>query len=130
MQSDSDAKPAILIVEDSAVLCKIATLSLQKYDVQIEVANDGIQAVEAVGRQNFDLILMDVAMPRMSGLEATMRIREMLGERHIPIVGVTASENRQNCLQAGMDDVLSKPADYHRIVEQWLPNVRRTDGGG
>jgi CheY-like chemotaxis protein len=116
-------RPIILVVEDSAVLRNVAGLHLKRYNVDVDYAADGFEALDAVRQKPYSLILMDVNMPNMSGLEATRKIREIEDAREIPIVAVTASEIKENCLQAGMNDYVTKPADYHRIVQRWLPKV-------
>ena len=94
---------------------------LGKMGHQIELATNGLEAVEQWRQSDFDLILMDVQMPVMTGLQATMQIRreEAIGA-HVPIVAMTASamsEERDRCLAAGMDDFISKPVSY-QVIEQ------------
>ena len=87
---------------------------LQKQGYQVGVAENGQEALEKLQQFSFDLILMDIQMPIMNGLEATLEIRrlEQDSARHIPIVALTAHaspEDRERCLHAGMDEYLSKP---------------------
>lgn len=103
----------ILLAEDGAVNQRVAVLMLESRGHEVTVANNGREAVERFKSGAFDLILMDVQMPEMDGLEATRTIRglETDGD-HIPIVAMTAhamSGDRERCLEAGMDDYLSKP---------------------
>ena len=102
----------ILLAEDNAVNQKLALRLLERLGQQAEVAEDGLAAVEALERADFDLVLMDVQMPRLDGLEATRRIRDRWPDRRVRIVGVTANAmagDREACLAAGMDDYVSKP---------------------
>ncbi|MBM3747782.1 MAG: response regulator [Acidobacteria bacterium] len=109
----------ILLAEDNAVNEKMAVHFLAKLGHQVVVARDGRQAVETFTRERFDLVLMDVQMPEMDGLEATrlIRERELAAGAHTPILAMTAHAlkgDRERCLDAGMDSYLSKPV---RIAE-------------
>jgi PAS domain S-box-containing protein len=124
---DVAARLPILLVEDSAPNRLVAKSILSKGGYSVEAVENGLQAVSAVAEKSYGLVLMDVAMPEMDGLEATRAIRTLPGEAaHVPIVAMTAgafSEDRQRCLDAGMDDHLSKPivrAELMRAVERWL----------
>ncbi len=100
----------VLVVEDNAVNRHVVEEFLRRQAAEVSCAPDGRAALEAVGIGSFDLILMDVQMPDMDGLEATRRLRDA-GCR-VPIVGLTAyalEGDRQRCLDAGMDDYLTKP---------------------
>ncbi len=104
----------ILLVEDGKANQTVAIGLLTKVGHTVQLAENGFEAIEAYQREWFDVILMDVAMPEMDGLEATRRIRELERESgaHIPIVAVTAHAmkgDRQRCLDSGMDDYVSKP---------------------
>ena len=103
----------ILLAEDGVVNQRVAVLMLESRGHAVTVANNGREAVERFKSDAFDLILMDVQMPEMDGLEATRTIRGLeTGSDHIPIVAMTAhamSGDRERCLAAGMDDYLSKP---------------------
>ncbi len=104
----------ILLAEDNPVNQKLAVGILSKYGHQIEVVDNGLKAVAAVAAQTFDLVLMDVQMPVMDGIEAVKQIRsnEPPGCSKVPIIAMTAhalASDRQRCLEAGMDDYLSKP---------------------
>ncbi|MFC1572686.1 response regulator [Candidatus Eisenbacteria bacterium] len=111
---DSRRKLSILLAEDNLVNQKLATKILEKEGHTVTVANDGRKAVEAVKQEAFDLVLMDVQMPTMDGLEATATIREMERESgtHVPIIAMTAHTmmgDREKCLAAGMDEYVAKP---------------------
>jgi len=104
----------ILLAEDSFVNQKLAVGLLEKWGHQVTVAGNGLEAVEAAMHRPFDLIIMDVQMPEMDGLEATheIRAREKADGRHVPILAMTAHAmkgDRQRCLDAGMDEYICKP---------------------
>jgi two-component system sensor histidine kinase/response regulator len=109
----------ILLVEDDDVNQKYVLRVLQRNGVHADLAIDGRRAVDAVMKSQYDLVLMDVQMPRMDGLEATAQIRFREGSsRHTPIVGLTANAlpgDRERCLAAGMDDYLSKPVSVEQL---------------
>jgi CheY-like chemotaxis protein/anti-sigma regulatory factor (Ser/Thr protein kinase) len=119
----------VLLVEDDQVNRTIASFMLQDLGHQVDLAEDGVQAVELAAATRYDLILMDMQMPRMDGLEATRRIRRQPGPtsvRRMPIVAITANafdQDRQACLDAGMDDFVTKPIvpDVLReVLGRWL----------
>jgi signal transduction histidine kinase/CheY-like chemotaxis protein len=104
----------ILLVEDNAVNRRLAVRLLEQAGHQVTVVADGAEAVARTAAESFDLVLMDVHMPGMSGLEATaaIRAREQTTGRHLPIVALTASAikgDREQCLEAGMDGYVTKP---------------------
>jgi signal transduction histidine kinase/ActR/RegA family two-component response regulator len=104
----------ILLVEDNPVNQKIALRMLQKMQHQVEVASNGVEALQKFERTKFELILMDVSMPVMDGFEATRQIREReaLSGGRVPIIALTANAmdgDREKCFLSGMDDYLAKP---------------------
>jgi len=114
----------VLVAEDNAINQRLARVILEKRGHAVEVVRTGREAVEAVGAESFDVVLMDVQMPEMDGLEATRLIREREARegdgRRIPIVALTAHAmggDRERCLAAGMDDYATKPLDAERLVE-------------
>jgi CheY-like chemotaxis protein len=112
----------ILLAEDNVVNQKLALRILQQMGYRADVASNGIEAVESVARQPYDVVLMDVQMPEMDGLEATRRIvaRTPDGTRRPRILAMTANAmegDREMCLAAGMDDYLTKPIRVEQLVE-------------
>ncbi len=115
-------QPKILLAEDNLINQKLMELLLGKMGCRITVASDGQQAIELLEKQLFDLVLMDVLMPKMDGFEATqvIRKREQNTDRRIPIIAMTAlamKGDKQKCLAAGMDDYISKPVNFEKLAE-------------
>ncbi|THD58984.1 ATP-binding protein [Phenylobacterium sp.] len=117
-----DRPMRLLVVEDNAVNRELITTLLSPFGIEIDTACDGAEAVEAVGRHRYDVILMDMQMPVMDGLTATRRIRA-LADRDVartPIIAMTANvlpEQVARCREAGMDDHLGKPINLPRMLE-------------
>jgi PAS domain S-box-containing protein len=114
----------ILVAEDNAVNQRLALLMLQKLGYQGDVVSNGADALEALEGTRYDVVLMDVQMPEVDGLEATRRIHERWGSERPHIVAVTAgamSEERDRCLAAGMDDYLSKPMRIEELSAALAP---------
>jgi PAS domain S-box-containing protein len=115
------SRKKILLAEDNAINQKVALLTLQKLGHDIHVASNGLEVLDALKKENYDIILMDVQMPEMDGLEATRRIREEFKGAARPwIIAMTANamvEDREICLSAGMDDYLSKPVKLEAIED-------------
>ena len=121
----------ILLAEDNVVNQKLAIRLLDKLGYRADVAGNGFEAIEALERQPYDLLLSDVQMPEMDGLEATRRILERWPEGERPwIVAMTAeamSGDRERCLEAGMNDYLTKPIRVEDLVAAIKRTGRRTD---
>ena len=117
----------ILMAEDNAVSQRLATRMLERQGHTVVAVGDGRQALAALERESFDLVLMDVQMPEMDGFEATGAIRERersTGE-HLPVIAMTAyamKGDRERCLEAGMDDYVSKPIqreELSSVIGKW-----------
>ncbi len=111
----------ILLAEDNTINQKLAIGLLKKQGHNLTIANDGVEAVELFKQSDFDLILMDVQMPKMDGIEATSAIREleMSRQKRTPIVAMTAhamTGDRERCLAAGMDEYVSKPIRLPKLL--------------
>ena len=109
----------ILVAEDNAVNQKLVLRLLGRMGYQADVASDGLQAIAALERDGYDVVLMDVQMPEVDGLEATRRIRTRWPDRRLRIIAMTANAmagDREACLEAGMDDYVSKPIGVEELV--------------
>lgn len=116
----------MLVAEDNLVNQKVLLLLLERLGHHVDVALNGLQAVEATLRQSYDLVLMDVCMPEMDGLEATRRIRKALpgakGPRIIAVTANVAPSDEVACRDAGMDDFMGKPVRpkiLERMIQRW-----------
>jgi two-component system, sensor histidine kinase and response regulator len=133
-----DAAPAdsgtahLLLVEDHAINREVARAVLERFGYTVDMAEDGLAAIEAVQDGQYELVLMDVQMPRLDGLEATRRIRALgNGLGRIPILAMTANAmqgDAARCFEAGMNDYIAKPIDTEELRTKliyWLANARR-----
>jgi len=113
----------ILLAEDNLINQKLATSLIQRMGHKVSVAQNGRKAIEAIETERFDVVLMDVQMPEMDGLEATRAIRSsenLTGRPRIPIIAMTAyamAGDRERCLEAGMDGYISKPVNPQELFE-------------
>lgn len=112
----------ILLVEDNLLNQRIVMFSLKKYNHEVTIANDGLEAVEKFSEAKYDFILMDIMMPVMDGIEATVKIREVevmnQVEKRTPIIALTANtmdNDRNTCLSYGMDEFMAKPFDIEKL---------------
>lgn len=115
------ARPApILVVEDNPINQKVLATLLRKRGYEVDVANDGAQAVQRAAEREYGLILMDLQMPVLDGYEATRLIRSFTHSTRPPIIAVTAytlNGEKEHCLEAGMNGYLPKPVDSHELIE-------------
>ena len=116
----------ILVVDDDAMNREVAEMTLQVTGLQVDVAEDGSQAIHMAAGRSYAAILMDVQMPVIDGLMATQRIRSLPRCAAVPIIAMTANaftEDRERCLAAGMNDFLVKPFDPQHLYEillKWI----------
>jgi CheY-like chemotaxis protein len=118
----------ILLAEDNVVNQKLTLRILRQMGYRADVAANGLETVESVARQTYDVILMDVQMPDMDGLEATQKIIARWFEERPRIIGLTANAmqgDREMCLAAGMDDYIVKPIQLNELVEALKKTKKR-----
>ncbi len=113
---------SILLVEDNILNQRIVALSLKKFNYNVTIANNGLEAFEFFKKQKFDVILMDIMMPVMDGIEATVKIRDYEKENSItpetPIIAITANtmdNDREKCISYGMNEFMAKPFDMNKL---------------
>ena len=117
-----EEKLKILLVEDNLLNQRVVMFSLKKYNHEVIIANNGVEAVEKFNEDKYDVILMDIMMPIMDGLEATVKIREVEKmnniEKRTPIIALTANtmdNDRDKCISYGMDEFMAKPFDIEKL---------------
>ena len=135
--SEGGRRPVVLVAEDNEINQTLATRMLEKRGIEVRLAANGREAVDAVASDRFDLVLMDCQMPELDGYAATREIRRAEGdERHTPIVAMTAHSmrgDRDRCLAVGMDDYLSKPLDtraFDLALSRWVGELRGAEEQG
>jgi signal transduction histidine kinase len=119
----------ILLAEDDPINREVVEEPARLAGLIVDTACDGAEAVERAGRLRYDLVLMDMQMPRMNGLDATRAIRKLPGYTDVPVIALTANvfeEDRVNCLAAGMNDFVGKPVDPEGLLRVMLKWFART----
>jgi signal transduction histidine kinase/CheY-like chemotaxis protein/HAMP domain-containing protein len=125
----------VLVVEDNPVNRRVAASLLERLGLTVFTANNGLEALQALEQGTFDLVLMDVQMPTMDGLEAARRIRLQPKYSDLPIIALTAHaarSDRDRCICAGMNDYLTKPVNRNELkslMEKWLPSDTSNSDG-
>jgi signal transduction histidine kinase/DNA-binding response OmpR family regulator len=121
------SRPRVLVVEDNLVSQKVAALTLESMGYHVDVASNGLEAIDGLARISYAAVLMDCQMPEMDGYDATSTIRRHEGARqHTPIIAMTAGASRdekERCLDSGMDAYLTKPlrrAELGTVLQRWL----------
>ncbi|MBT3846159.1 MAG: response regulator [Gammaproteobacteria bacterium] len=115
----------ILLVEDNKINQQVVMHAVESIGIEVSVVEDGVEAVEAVNRNHYDLVLMDIQMPKLDGYEATQRIRLQHPADRLPIIAMTANAmtgDKEKALEVGMNDYLSKPIDIDvlfKILQHW-----------
>ncbi len=144
-EANARSSKRILMAEDNIVNQKVAALQIKKLNFRVDVVANGQEAIKALQRIPYDVVLMDCQMPEMDGLETTREIRKreaLIGKgdfpsderlagntRHIPIIAMTANamkEDQEKYLESGMDDVISKPlnqVELEKILAKWMPRI-------
>lgn len=133
-------RPRVLVVEDNAVNQEVAALLLRELGCRVDVAINGVEALQACSSQEYQLLFMDCQMPEMDGMQAAAELRRReagaANRRRLPIVALTAHSlkvDREQCLAAGMDDHLGKPftlGALFAMLEKWIPRPGQSAGAG
>ena len=123
----------VLLVEDEPINQEVSRHLLEEVGLLVDLAQDGLQALEMTRQNRYALIMMDIQMPNLNGIDATLVIRRMPEHAKIPILAMTANaydEDRKACIEAGMNDHLSKPVDPEALFKTLLKWLGRQETGG
>ncbi len=123
----------VLLVEDDPITQRVATRQLERAGLEVDVAGNGLLALEMIRNGNYQVVLMDIRMPGMDGISVTRKVREMEAGRgvHLPIIGLSAhafEEVQQECEEAGMDDFLVKPVDPKTVLSRIMLQIEADSG--
>jgi CheY-like chemotaxis protein len=130
MSVEPQPKPLILLVEDNPIQLRISKAYAEKLGMEVHGVSNCKEAIEALEKRKYALILMDWRMPEIDGIQCTRSIRDVDAKNglHTPIVALTAramTGDKEKCLAAGMDDYLAKPfttAQLREVMSRWIPN--------
>ena len=123
----SSSKPIVLLVEDTPINQQLATELLQDIHVDVDIAENGILAIQALQKKSYQVVLMDMNMPEMDGFETIKEIRKNPEFKNLPVIAMSAysqDEAAQDCLKAGMNDYISKPIDpvnFYSVLNKYIP---------
>ncbi len=119
---------SVLLVEDNPINQMVATEILESENMSVVKACTGYEAIDAIKKQEFDIVLMDVQMPELDGLETTRLIRTEMKNMHLPIVAMTAHAmygDREKCIESGMNDYITKPIDQKKLFQVMKKNIKK-----
>ena len=121
MPDISNKKLKVLVTEDEAINRMYITTILERNGWDIDEASDGLEAIECIKNNDYDVVLMDISMPRLNGIDATIQIRRDEEDgKHLPVIALTAHafpSDRKKFLGAGMDDVVVKPLNEETLLD-------------
>lgn len=125
MNINDSPEICILVVEDNQINQKIARIFLEDAGYKVDIAANGKEAISHANKKQYDLILMDIGLPDIDGIEVTKHIRKIKNSPHVPIIALTASgeDYREKCLDAGMNDFILKPImkdALHKAISKYL----------
>ncbi len=132
MKISSLAGCNVLLVEDNIMNQRVAKYTIEKWGAKVTIAESGHKGLELVAKNNYDIILMDIQMPEMNGIQTTSKIRKELKSK-TPIMAMTASVmqgERENCMKAGMNDYISKPFNPAELNQKMFDLIPKKDSGG
>ncbi len=118
----------VLLVEDNPINQMVATEILEAENITVVKACNGFEAIDTIKKQEFDIVLMDVQMPEMDGLETTQFIRKEMKNNHLPIIAMTAHAmygDREKCIESGMNDYITKPIDQKELFKVMKKNIKK-----